>query len=58
MECKLRCVNVRRVSDPWRVFLPPFNVTGSAGDKPGRTDDEPAGTWERRHHVWEDLESQ
>jgi len=37
VECKLRCVNFRRVSDPWRAFLPAFRVTGSAGDKSGST---------------------
>ena len=32
MECKLRCVNFRRVSDPRRAFPPAFRVTGTAGD--------------------------
>jgi len=41
VESKLRCVNFRRVSDPRRLFLPAFTVTGSAGDKPGRADDKP-----------------
>jgi len=36
VECKLRCVNFSRVSDPRRAFLPAFRVTGSAGDKPGK----------------------
>jgi len=27
MECKLRCVNFRRVSDPTRAFQPAFGVT-------------------------------
>ena len=27
MECKLRCVNFRRVSDPRRAFQPAFRVT-------------------------------
>jgi hypothetical protein len=65
MECKLRCVNFRRVSDPRRAFLPAFRGTGSASDKPGSADDKPESTWERRRqtwerrrHVWEHLESQ
>jgi len=28
VECKLRCINVRRVSDPRRAFRPAFGVTG------------------------------
>jgi hypothetical protein len=32
VECKLRCVNFRRVSDPGRVFLPAFRVTGVSDD--------------------------
>jgi len=32
MECKLRCVNVRRVSDPRRAFRPAFRVTGISDD--------------------------
>ena len=32
MECKLRCVNFRRVSDPMREFLPAFRVTGISND--------------------------
>jgi hypothetical protein len=28
MECKLRCVSFRRVSNPRRAFLPAFRVTG------------------------------
>jgi len=65
VECKLRCVNFRRVSDPRRAFLPVFKVTGSAGEKPGSADDKPGSTgecrqqiWKRRRHVWEHLESQ
>ena len=41
MECKHRCVNFRRVSDPGRAFLPTIRVTGSTGDKPGSADDKP-----------------
>ena len=51
VECKLRCVNFRRVSDRRRAFLPALRVTGSADDKPG-------STWERWWQVWEHLESQ
>jgi hypothetical protein len=72
VECKLRCVNFRRVSDPRRAFLPAFRVTGSAGDKSGCANAQPGSTrerwrhtwerwrhtWERRRHVWEHLESQ
>jgi hypothetical protein len=65
VECKLRYINFRRVSDPRRAFLPAFRVTGSAGDKPGSTDDKPGSaddksgnTWERRRQLWEHLESQ
>jgi len=32
VECKLRSVNFRRVSDPWRVFRPAFRVTGICDD--------------------------
>ena len=32
MECNLRCVNFRRVSDPRRAFLPAFRVTGITAD--------------------------
>ena len=72
MECKLRCVNFRRVSDPRRAYLPAFRVTRSACHKPGSADDKPGSvnnkpgstserwrqTWERWRHVWEHLESQ
>ena len=58
MECKLRCINFRRVSDPRRAFLPAFRVTGSANDKPGSAWERQRQTWERRRHVWEHLESQ
>jgi hypothetical protein len=37
VECKLICVNFRRVSDRRRVFLLAFRVTGSTDDKPGST---------------------
>ena len=65
MECKLRCVNFRRVSDPWRAFLPAFRVTGSTGNKPDSADNKPGSIWERRgqtwdhrREVWEHLKSQ
>jgi hypothetical protein len=58
VECKLRCVNFRRVLDPRRAFLLAFRVTGSAGDKPGGADDKPGITWERRQYVGEHLKSQ
>ena len=32
MECKRRCVNVRRVSDPRRAFRPALRVTGISDD--------------------------
>jgi len=32
MECNLRCVNFRRVSDPRRAFLPAFRVTAISDD--------------------------
>ena len=32
MECKLRCVNFRRVSDPRRAFRPAFGVTEITDD--------------------------
>jgi hypothetical protein len=53
MECKLRSVNFRRVSDSRRAFLPAFRVTGSAGENPGSADDKPGSTWERRRQTWE-----
>jgi hypothetical protein len=44
--CKLRCIYFRRVSDPRRVFLLAFRVTGSTGDKPGSVKYKPESTWE------------
>ena len=32
MECKLRCVNFRRVGDPRRAFQPALRVTGISDD--------------------------
>ena len=32
MECKLRCVNIRRVSDPRSTFQPAFRVTAISDD--------------------------
>ena len=37
MECKLRSVNFRRVSDPRRAFRPAFGVTGISDDWYGST---------------------
>jgi hypothetical protein len=48
VECKVRCVNFRRVSDPRRAFLQAFRVTGSADDNPGSADDTSGSSWERR----------
>jgi hypothetical protein len=48
VECKLGCVNFRRLSDPRRAFLPAFRVTRSAGDKPESADDKSGSTWELR----------
>jgi len=67
MECKLRCVNFRRVSDPRRAFRPTFRVTGISHDwyrstmgvivislRTPRSAGENFGiTWERRRQVWE-----
>jgi hypothetical protein len=65
VECKLRWVNFRGVSDPRRAFLPALRVTGNTGNKPGSADDKPGSTWERRgqtwereQYVWEHLKSQ
>jgi len=32
VECKLRCVNFRRVSEPRRAFLPAFRLLGISDD--------------------------
>ena len=37
MECKLRSINFRRVSDPRRAFRPAFGVTGISDDRFGST---------------------
>jgi hypothetical protein len=65
MECKLRSVNFRTVSNPRRAFLPAFKVTGSAEEMPVSTDDNPGSTWEcwreaweHKRHDWEHLRSQ
>jgi len=64
VECKLRCVNFRRVLDPRRAFLPAFRVGGSADNNPRSADGKPASTfaspgwsWERMRHAWKLLES-
>jgi len=33
VECKLRCINFRRVSDPRRAFWPAFGVTEISDDQ-------------------------
>jgi len=48
VECKLRCVKFKRVSDLRRAFLPAVRVTGSADNKTGRTWEHRRQTWERR----------
>jgi len=58
VECKPRCVNFRRVSDPRTGLLPAFRVTGTADDKPGSTSERWRQTWEHQRHVWEHLQSQ
>jgi hypothetical protein len=45
VDGKLRCINLRRVSDPWRAFLLAFRVTESASDTPGSADDKLESTW-------------
>jgi hypothetical protein len=45
VDGKLRCINLRRVSDPWRAFLLAFRVTESASDTPGSADDKLECTW-------------
>jgi len=56
VECKLRCINRRRVWDPRRAFLPAFRVNGSTGDKVGSPIDKPGSTCECRRQTWERLE--
>ena len=65
VECKYRCVNFRRVSDPRRAFLLACKETRSVCNKLGSVDNKPGNTWERwrqtwgrRQQVWEHLESQ
>ena len=55
MECKFRCINFRRVSEPRRALLPAFRVTGGADDKPGSTWERQRQSWECRRQVWEHL---
>jgi hypothetical protein len=52
VECKLRYINVKRVSDPRRVFLPAFRVTGRTDYKPGSLWESWRPTWKYRQHVW------
>jgi hypothetical protein len=58
VECKLRCVNFRRVSDPRRAFLPALRLTGSTDQNPGSAGYKPVTSWEHWRHVWKDNESQ
>ena len=67
MECKLRCVNFWRVSDPRRAFRPAFRVTGMSDDRysssrgviviglgtPWSANHKPGSTWERWRQAWE-----
>jgi len=53
VECKLKCVNFRRVSDPRRIFLLALRVTRSAGDKPGSSGDMSGCTSNHSRAVWE-----
>jgi len=67
VECKLRCDNFRRVSDPRRAFLPALRVTGISDDwyrstigvtVIGLGTPPSAGanfrcTWEHRQQAWE-----
>jgi len=47
MQCKLRCIDFRSVSDPRRAFLPAFGVTGSASDMSGSTSNHSGAAWEK-----------
>jgi len=67
VECKLRCVNFRRVTDPGRAFRPAIGVTGISDDwyrctlgviiislrTPWSTGENLGCTWGRRWQVWE-----
>jgi len=67
VECKLRWVNFRRVSDPRRAFQPAFRVTGISDDwyrssigvivislrTPRSAREHFGSTWERPRQVWE-----
>jgi len=59
VECKLRYVNFRRVSDPRRAFWPAFRVTGISDDRYRSTMGviviclgTPGSIWKRRRQVW------
>ena len=70
MECKVRCVNFRRVSDRRRAFLPAFRVTGISDDwysstmgviviglgTPRSAGENFRCTWECQGQSWEHLE--
>ena len=67
VECKLRCVNFRRVSDPRRAFQPAFRVSGISENWysstigviiiglqiPRSAGDNFGCTWEHRQQAWE-----
>ena len=71
VECKLRCVNFRRVSDPRRPFQLAFGVSGISDDyyrstmgvivislgTAGSADDKAGSTCKRWQQAWEHLES-
>jgi len=67
VECKLRCVNFRRVSDPRRALLPAFRVTGISDDwyrstmgvtviglgTPRSAGENIGCIWAHQRHAWE-----
>jgi hypothetical protein len=53
VECKLRCINFRRVSNPRRVILLAFRVTESPNHKPESADHKPGSNSERGWQTWE-----
>ena len=62
MECKLRCVNFKRVSDRRRAFRPAFGVTEISDDRYRSTMGvivtslgTPRSTGEEFGYTWEDL---
>jgi hypothetical protein len=69
VQCQLRCVKFRRVSDPRRAFLPAFAVTGNSDDwykstmgiivigleTHPRAGENFGNTWEHRGYFWMHL---